>query len=649
MPSAGCFTSHELEEIVARSSTLAERLSGSVVPTGRGGSPGGERLGRWKRAAANGDPAVFQDLLGHRGVGSASDRQLSRLLGKVRHPPGAALPSWTAFLGEIPPALAAAFSGADLGVPRLPSAARRSIPFAGLYWPIAVLARRKVEAAAAGSAKERIGEEAWTGLSAHLLSRLSTVCSLALQPRFQAFAAIRQSGAAFSFFGEEPPPGRGTANASIHGAFVAQQGADGMVRFFLEYPVAARLVAQVTLFWIGFVREFLARLDADAAEISARFFDGRPLGALSSIKAGVSDPHHGGRSVLILHFAGGLSLVYKPRPMQIDAGFFDLLKWWNTQSRQPPLRTLEVLVREDYGWENFVEAAPCQTQNGGKRFYRRAGALLCLLHALRGIDFHYENMIACRDDPIMVDLEALCHPEFPVPVIPDGGDGPTGRLLDSSVLRTGMLPLRERSFGEQRVMVRSALGAPRRQWSFLAEVHWKRIGSDAMEAFRGLTRRDAISHQPRYKGRMLSVRSHLADLVYGFQRTAGLLESRPAISAQWGARIEALRHLRTRYVERPTLVYATLIRYSLEPRLLREGVDRSIELEVLPNTANDGSSRRAEIAAMEALDIPYFSRTAGGIPYGQSLHIQQQLADIRAAVHGKLTLQQGRIHRVTAR
>jgi lantibiotic modifying enzyme len=47
-----------------------------------------------------------------------------------------------------------------------------------------------------------------------------------------------------------------------------------------------------------------------------------------------------------------------------------------------------------------------------KRYYQRAGQLLCLLYVLGANDCHNENLIACGEHPVLVDLETLMHHPF---------------------------------------------------------------------------------------------------------------------------------------------------------------------------------------------------------------------------------------------
>ena len=43
-------------------------------------------------------------------------------------------------------------------------------------------------------------------------------------------------------------------------------------------------------------------------------------------------------------------------------------------------------------------------------FFRRAGAWLALLHVFAATDMHQENMIACGDHPVPIDLETILQP-----------------------------------------------------------------------------------------------------------------------------------------------------------------------------------------------------------------------------------------------
>ena len=88
--------------------------------------------------------------------------------------------------------------------------------------------------------------------------------------------------------------------------------------------------------------------------------------------------------------------MYKPKDMGTEAAYHRLLAWLNEQGAPLPFKVLRVLDRSTHGWVEFVEHLPCRDQDEARRYYERAGMLLCLFYALEGTDCHYENIIAGR-------------------------------------------------------------------------------------------------------------------------------------------------------------------------------------------------------------------------------------------------------------
>ena len=70
---------------------------------------------------------------------------------------------------------------------------------------------------------------------------------------------------------------------------------------------------------------------------------------------------------------------------------------------------LTILDRGDYGWVEYVEHRSCASDEEIRRYYRRTGNFLCLVYALNGSDFHFENMIADGEHPVPIDLETIYH------------------------------------------------------------------------------------------------------------------------------------------------------------------------------------------------------------------------------------------------
>src|SRR6185369_15834339 len=208
-----------------------------------------------------------------------------------------------------------------------------------------------------------------------------------------------------------------------------------------QYPVAARYVVECCERWLAFATEMLTQLADDADLIRETFFGGEDPGLLVEARGGVSDPHRGQRTVLLLRFQSGQRLVYKPKPLALDAAFQGLLAWLNERGADPAFRLLKVVDRGTYGWVEFLTHAGCASAEEVHRFYRRQGGYLALFYILAATDFHHENLLAVGEDPVPIDLETLFHSS---PVIPAGR--PPEPLADEavwdSVLRPGLLPQR---------------------------------------------------------------------------------------------------------------------------------------------------------------------------------------------------------------
>src|SRR5262249_21913245 len=128
---------------------------------------------------------------------------------------------------------------------------------------------------------------------------------------------------------------------------------------FQEYPVLARQVMIRVENWVRSGLRFLQRLCADWEAVRGTFSPAEDPGMLVQLEAGVGDKHRGGQCVLIAGFSRGLQVVYKPKALAVDVHVQELLRWLNGRGAHPPLRTLAILDRGDYGWVEYVAARDC--------------------------------------------------------------------------------------------------------------------------------------------------------------------------------------------------------------------------------------------------------------------------------------------------
>ncbi|HKG95734.1 MAG TPA: type 2 lanthipeptide synthetase LanM, partial [Gemmatimonadaceae bacterium] len=542
------------------SSTLRSRLRapGPPAPADAAGErAAAERMAEWCRSAARGDWAAFEKRLAWDGLDAAA---AARALGPGGAPADAS-PAWLATFrdayGTTPAELAAAFDAA--GPPRGDRACRPAepLPFEELLLPLVVRARARLAERAGADAHALLGDGAHAALERALLERLTRICARALYGAFTVYRTVA------------PRPGLAAmlapaSSAALYASFTGAMRRGRLLDFFGEYSVAARLSATVAALWVDAVEEFLRRLHADLPSLAATFAGGGALGPVVEIDAGLSDPHDGGRAVLIPRFACGTRVVYKPRPIDLEADFGELVEWLNARSGPAlALTRLQLLRRDTHGWIEFAAHAPCESPEGVARFYHRCGALLAVAYALNGTDFHLENLIARGEHPALIDMEALLAHRFDLtarlPGREVGAAAAARQALEDSVVRVHMLP--SLKVGDDGTTVETGGLAGARGAAEPVEVcYWRDVNTDGMR----LARRTIVARQdgrnlPELGGERVDASAYVADVAAGFAEAYRLLAAgRGALTAPDGI-VARMRHRRVRFILRHTNLYATAI------------------------------------------------------------------------------------------
>ncbi|MFB7665885.1 type 2 lanthipeptide synthetase LanM family protein [Kitasatospora sp. NPDC056138] len=392
--------------------------------------------------------------------------------------------------------------------------------------------------------------------------------------------------------------------------FVRQaSGRTRLTALVTEYPVLARLLAQTCRHTVDAWAELLGRFAGDRAALVTAVLGSTDPGRLVHLAIGAGDRHQRGRAVALLRFEQGRRLVYKPRPLTVHRHFNDLVHRLNALLPDTGLRTLAVLPRPGYGWAEFAEPAPCTDHDGLDLFYRRLGVLLALLHLLSGTDIHYENLVACGDQPVLVDLETLFHPALGRPE-PPGGD-PALRLLTSSVHRIALLPFP--LIGAHGVLDLSGLGGDRDSVLPMDVAGWDSPGTDEMRLVRGPARFPGAVNRPRLNGVDADPGDHAEALLSGFRAGYHALADAAGELAGPDGLLALFATDTTRVVVRPTRSYAALLDESTHPDVLRDALDRDRLLDLLWRESADDPVRRplvtAELAELWAGDVPLFAAT----------------------------------------
>lgn len=180
--------------------------------------------------------------------------------------------------------------------------------------------------------------------------------------------------------------------------------------FFEEYPVLAKLLAERTIYFLNNISFFLNTLRQEERRIQEKWKI-KSVSRLDNICYAKGDSHNEGKAVLSFT-VDKIKLVFKFKNLDIADR---LQKFWMRIEQIDPehysFYKIDRIIGKNFTIETFVTRKSCNYENEIKRYYYRFGQIILLLHILGGTDFHYENIIAIKDFPVIVDAETLFHNE----------------------------------------------------------------------------------------------------------------------------------------------------------------------------------------------------------------------------------------------
>jgi type 2 lantibiotic biosynthesis protein LanM len=570
-----------IDELV---SDLFEPVSGEAVDAGLAGR---RRLDAWRRSGAAGDEELFARRLAR---DSLSPAKVQERFGAVRPNRSAAAPAWLDDAVWIEAVLQnAGKTGADAGTRATPLA------FEQLLAPLIEQADARLGAGLDPRVLGRLTAAARADLRRALLTQLSELCAPAF---YERFAKTRNDG-----------------ERGVYRRFVVTMKAGGFRELFEDRPVLLRLVAVVMRQWIDTSREFALRLDADLPRLRREILQTGGDSPVVEIEGGVSDPHNGGHAVLIVTFADGTRVAYKPKDLRLDVAWHALIERLNRADPPLALKAARAIACDGYGWSEFIAHDGCASEEACTLFFRRAGALLALLHVATATDMHQENMIACGDHPVPVDLETILQPTAEEHKVqePEGAAFDAAmEIVGNSVMTVGLLPAYGRSVDNQVF----AMGGMTADWGERSVITWNGINSDAMRPARVKLAGETNTNLPHVAGRYAKFTDHVGDFVAGF---AGYAEFLSRWSTEPDTLLGGFAGLPVRKVVRPTRFYYMLLQRLKNHRNMDDGAVWSAQADFVARLAEwDKDSdplwplHRAERDALLALNVPHFVSPSDG-------------------------------------
>ncbi|MFC8981232.1 type 2 lanthipeptide synthetase LanM family protein [Streptomyces sp. NPDC057411] len=359
--------------------------------------------------------------------------------------------------------------------------------------------------------------------------------------------------------------------------------------------------------------ELGTRFAADRRAVTA--LHGADPGPLRGLELARGDTHHGGRAVAQLTFASA-SVMYKPRPVQVDAA---LRAFVRAVPGAEDLGVPRVVVREGYGWAEHLGHRYCRDEAELARFYRALGGWLAVMRLLGGTDLHAENLVAHGPVPAVVDAEALFTPD--VDVAPSGrGDAVdrAARTIRTTVLRTGILPLRTDGYALAGVDLSAAGGLPGQQPRIRVPV----IADGGLDTARLEVAEVDLPPAGNHPSPEPVLIRHWDRVLAGFDAVTGALAELDA-AGQLGPLMSGFVGCRVRRIRRPTQTYTDIGRMLWHPASLHDpGAARSRARDILRRNAlaAPGAPREPEVIDREIADllvgdVPVFdTRVDGELP-----------------------------------
>ena len=637
-----------LLEIVARASFLYERMDNEQIVID-GLNPKQEqidsRLVRWCQVAARGDWEKFY----RRMTWDNLDIQTVKAVLGGEPVVSGNLPDWAVTLQQIIQKSGSYGAHAHKGDNLLSDV--KLVPFQEVLQPVILLARQKLITAIGGYSsqdmeciEEQLCPEAYAALEISLINRIANISVTTLYDEFSRSNPNRDK-----ILSDMLGDNQDNLSREYYNEFVDLQLKDGLLSLFQTYPVLGRLLATTVMLWVDTVGEFIQRLKADRLEIETAFehFNKNPLGKVQEIKPDLSDPHNGGRTVFALTFESELKLIYKPKNLDLEVAYNQLLDWCHKQGYsldfKLEFKLLQVLNKETHGWVECVEHLPCADLAAVGRFYQRAGAQLCLLYVLGATDFHCENLIANGEHLVLVDLETVMRPLVnrmeKLPEVLAADRSAANTLIRDSVLSTAMLPQWQLSrnnagdFSKGSAYDVSGLGSVDVQETDNRVPVWKYVNTDYMQLVYETFPLPVQKNVLLLNGETVIPNDYVDDIVLGFEQMYGfIMEHHTALKATSNP-LAAFQTGSLRFLVRPTHFYSACLRESLAPAYLHDGVDWSIQLDLLARVYVEQNSKpeawvllHEETRALQQLDIPYFRTSTDSLDL--TLGVQSPIKNI---------------------
>ncbi|MEO1012688.1 MAG: type 2 lanthipeptide synthetase LanM [Bacteroidota bacterium] len=334
---------------------------------------------------------------------------------------------------------------------------------------------------------------------------------------------------------------------------------------FLDYPMLARKLAVKTHVFIGLSCNLFKRFQNDKHELQA-FFN-KEFNKIRKLNLSSGDIHNG-EATIIFEFDNSVKLVYKPSDSAVTLAFNSLLNWVNS-CLGCKLKSFKVLLKDNYSWLEYVENKECENIKEIKSYYENAGILTGIAYFLNARDFHYENLIASGNSPVLIDHETVVNPIV---------KRENKRIKIDTVLETLLLPDKKKNKPSYIFGFGSSVQLEKKGFTFKIK---KGNTDDMSKVMENRTFKLYKSNKPKLDKKIKNLKDYDNEFAYGFKKLYFLIIKEKSFLLSDNSPLKSFENLKIRFINRPTGVYFKLLSLLNKPEYLKDATRYGIKIELL--------------------------------------------------------------------
>jgi len=333
-------------------------------------------------------------------------------------------------------------------------------------------------------------------------------------------------------------------------------------RFFVVYSSLARILVSYTKHWVSSLILLIQRFNRDKFKIQSDILNGKEVGIIMNVIPETNPSYEYGGISCQLELSD-TKLIYKPRSGVGDVFYQELVDLINVNLKKEYLRAPNTMNMHDYTWQEYVENRTCIGAADVKKYYERLGFLAAILEMVGSVDYHFGNIIADGEHPIFVDHETVFG------------------FLRNDELSTGL--------GKSKILASGKCPDYSSDYKYLSAFQ-STINYDLEKCYWDKNYNVEIrTNSYEWKGKNIPLldNAHVNPLEYIDQMIEGY-SGGLKISSEIAHNIVELanRNLNesfslVRFLFRQSIDYFNILKESLQPQYLKDGLSRSLMLEEL--------------------------------------------------------------------